>query len=76
MLSLDLETGPSWDHYRGRETSLVLQLPAHRTQTRRLGHWEYSDGKSTTCVAFILSMYKVAGVCSIHGVSPGHLSSP
>lgn len=24
--------------------------------------WEYSDGKSTTCVAFILSMYKAAGV--------------
>ncbi|KAG2409429.1 uncharacterized protein HKW66_Vig0000940 [Vigna angularis] len=24
--------------------------------------WEYSDGKSTTCVAFILSMYKEAGV--------------
>lgn len=24
--------------------------------------WVYSDGKSTTCVAFILSMYKAAGV--------------
>lgn len=24
--------------------------------------WVYSDGKSTTCVAFILSMYKEAGV--------------
>ncbi|KAJ8773778.1 hypothetical protein K2173_006428 [Erythroxylum novogranatense] len=24
--------------------------------------WEYSDGKSTTCVAFILAMYKQAGV--------------
>ncbi|RDY12313.1 hypothetical protein CR513_02903 [Mucuna pruriens] len=24
--------------------------------------WEYSDGKSTTCVAFVLSMYKEAGV--------------
>ncbi|CAI8587701.1 unnamed protein product [Vicia faba] len=24
--------------------------------------WEYSDGKSTTCVAFILSMYKEAGI--------------
>ncbi|KAK7309529.1 hypothetical protein RJT34_06331 [Clitoria ternatea] len=24
--------------------------------------WEYSDGKSTTCVAFILSMYKAAGI--------------
>ena len=24
--------------------------------------WEYSDGKSTTCVAFILAMYKAAGV--------------
>ncbi|EPS61168.1 hypothetical protein M569_13630, partial [Genlisea aurea] len=26
--------------------------------------WIYSDGKSTTCVAFILSMYKAAGVFS------------
>ena len=24
--------------------------------------WVYSDGKSTTCVAFILAMYKEAGV--------------
>jgi hypothetical protein len=24
--------------------------------------WVYSDGKSTTCVAFILSMYKEAGI--------------
>ena len=24
--------------------------------------WVYSDGKSTTCVSFILSMYKEAGV--------------
>ena len=24
--------------------------------------WEYSDGKSTTCVSFILAMYKEAGV--------------
>lgn len=24
--------------------------------------WMYSDGKSTTCVAFILAMYKEAGV--------------
>lgn len=24
--------------------------------------WVYSDGKSTTCVAFILEMYKEAGV--------------
>lgn len=24
--------------------------------------WVYSDGKSTTCVAFILAMYKAAGV--------------
>ncbi|KAL8161560.1 hypothetical protein V2J09_013049 [Rumex salicifolius] len=24
--------------------------------------WEYSDGKSTTCVAFILAMYKEAGI--------------
>lgn len=24
--------------------------------------WVYSDGKSTTCVAFILQIYKAAGV--------------
>lgn len=24
--------------------------------------WVYSDGKSTTCVAFILAMYKEAGI--------------
>lgn len=24
--------------------------------------WVYSDGKSTTCVAFILEMYKEAGI--------------
>jgi len=24
--------------------------------------WVYSDGKSTTCVAFILAMYKAAGI--------------
>jgi hypothetical protein len=24
--------------------------------------WIYSDGKSTTCVAFILAMYKEAGI--------------
>ena len=24
--------------------------------------WVYSDGKSTTCVSFILAMYKEAGV--------------
>lgn len=24
--------------------------------------WVYSDGKSTTCVAFILQMYKAAGI--------------
>ncbi len=25
-------------------------------------HWEYSDGFSTTCVAFILQIYKAAGL--------------
>ncbi|KAL6862437.1 hypothetical protein ACP4OV_016778 [Aristida adscensionis] len=40
---------------RGLSFNQVLTIPER-------DDWEYSDGKSTTCVAFILSMYKAAGV--------------
>lgn len=52
-----------------------LDLPGVITETEKRGvpleellaqpeqdDWEYSDGKSTTCVAFILGMYKAAGM--------------
>jgi len=32
-------------------------------------NWEYSDGFSTTCVAFILQMYKEAGLLGVLGNS-------
>uniref|UniRef100_A0A0E0QJ75 Uncharacterized protein n=1 Tax=Oryza rufipogon TaxID=4529 RepID=A0A0E0QJ75_ORYRU len=40
---------------RGMSFNQLLTIPEQ-------DDWEYSDGKSTTCVAFILSMYKKAGV--------------
>lgn len=40
---------------RGMSFNQLLTIPEQ-------DEWEYSDGKSTTCVAFILSMYKAAGV--------------
>ncbi|CAO2210981.1 unnamed protein product [Urochloa humidicola] len=40
---------------RGLSFNQLLTIPER-------DDWEYSDGKSTTCVAFILSMYKAAGV--------------
>ncbi|KAL6598601.1 hypothetical protein ACP70R_046300 [Stipagrostis hirtigluma subsp. patula] len=40
---------------RGMSFNQLLTIPER-------DDWEYSDGKSTTCVAFILSMYKAAGV--------------
>uniref|UniRef100_A0A0A9CT09 Uncharacterized protein n=1 Tax=Arundo donax TaxID=35708 RepID=A0A0A9CT09_ARUDO len=40
---------------RGMSFNQLLTIPEQ-------DDWEYSDGKSTTCVAFILSMYKAAGV--------------
>ncbi|GFQ01897.1 hypothetical protein PHJA_002333600, partial [Phtheirospermum japonicum] len=40
---------------RGITFDQLLTLPEQ-------DEWVYNDGKSTTCVAFILSMYKAAGV--------------
>ena len=40
---------------RGLSFDQLLTIPEQ-------DEWVYSDGKSTTCVAFILAMYKEAGV--------------
>ncbi|KAG1327052.1 hypothetical protein COCNU_01G009860 [Cocos nucifera] len=40
---------------RGMTFDQLLTIPEQ-------DEWEYSDGKSTTCVAFILEMYKEAGI--------------
>ncbi|TVU05822.1 hypothetical protein EJB05_49006, partial [Eragrostis curvula] len=40
---------------RGMSFNQLLTIPEQ-------DDWEYSDGKSTTCVGFILAMYKAAGV--------------
>ncbi|CAM0902004.1 unnamed protein product [Alopecurus aequalis] len=40
---------------RGMSFNQLLTIPEQ-------DEWEYSDGKSTTCVAFILAMYKAAGL--------------
>ena len=40
---------------RGMSFDQLLTIPEQ-------DEWEYSDGKSTTCVSFILAMYKQAGV--------------
>ena len=40
---------------RGIAFDELLTVPEH-------DEWVYSDGQSTTCVAFILAMYKAAGV--------------
>lgn len=40
---------------RGMSFDQLLTIPEQ-------DEWVYSDGKSTTCVAFILAMYKEAGV--------------
>lgn len=40
---------------RGMSFDQLLTIPEN-------DDWVYSDGKSTTCVAFILSMYKAAGI--------------
>lgn len=40
---------------RGMSFDELLTIPEN-------DEWVYSDGKSTTCVAFILQMYKAAGV--------------
>jgi hypothetical protein len=40
---------------RGMSFDQLLTIPEQ-------DEWIYSDGKSTTCVAFILAMYKEAGI--------------
>lgn len=40
---------------RGISFGTLLAIPEQ-------DNWEYSDGYSTTCVAFILQMYKEAGL--------------
>lgn len=40
---------------RGISVDHLLTIPEQ-------DEWVYSDGKSTTCVAFILAMYKEAGI--------------
>jgi hypothetical protein len=40
---------------RGMSFDQLLTIPEQ-------DEWVYSDGKSTTCVSFILAMYKEAGV--------------
>lgn len=40
---------------RGMTLGQLLTIPEQ-------DDWVYSDGKSTTCVAFILEMYKEAGI--------------
>lgn len=40
---------------RGMSFDQLLTIPEQ-------DEWIYSDGKSTTCVAFILEMYKEAGI--------------
>lgn len=40
---------------RGMSFDQLLTIPEQ-------DEWVYSDGKSTTCVAFILAMYKEAGI--------------
>ncbi|VAH06309.1 unnamed protein product [Triticum turgidum subsp. durum] len=54
-LQLDLHGIISETERRGMSFNQLLTIPEQ-------DEWEYSDGKSTTCVAFILAMYKAAGV--------------
>ena len=55
MQKLDLHGIITETERRGLSFNQLLTIPER-------DDWEYSDGKSTTCVAFILSMYKAAGV--------------
>lgn len=52
---LDLPAVVAETESRGLPFEELLAIPEQ-------DEWEYSDGKSTTCVAFILGMYKDAGV--------------
>uniref|UniRef100_M8B742 Uncharacterized protein n=1 Tax=Aegilops tauschii TaxID=37682 RepID=M8B742_AEGTA len=55
LTQLDLHGIISETERRGMSFNQLLTIPEQ-------DEWEYSDGKSTTCVAFILAMYKAAGV--------------
>jgi hypothetical protein len=55
LQKLDLRGIIAETEKRGMSFNQLLTIPEQ-------DDWEYSDGKSTTCVAFILSMYKAAGV--------------
>ncbi|KAL5974271.1 hypothetical protein ACLOJK_030935 [Asimina triloba] len=60
---------PPLDSHLGLDLYEILVETEHRGQTfdqlltiPEQDEWVYSDGKSTTCVAFILEMYKEAGI--------------
>lgn len=52
---LDLHAIIAETERRGMTFDQLLTIPEQ-------DEWVYSDGKSTTCVAFILEMYKEAGI--------------
>jgi hypothetical protein len=52
---LDLNQIIAETEKRGMSFEQLLVIPEK-------DEWVYSDGKSTTCVAFILEMYKEAGL--------------
>jgi hypothetical protein len=52
---LDLHDILAETEKRGISFDQLLTIPEQ-------DEWVYSDGKSTTCVAFILAMYKEAGI--------------
>lgn len=55
MQGLDLQGIIVETERRGMSFDQLLTIPEQ-------DEWVYSDGKSTTCVSFILAMYKEAGV--------------
>lgn len=55
MQDLDLQGIIVETERRGMSFDQLLTIPEQ-------DEWVYSDGKSTTCVSFILAMYKEAGV--------------
>lgn len=55
LQDLDLHAIIAETERRGMTFDQLLTIPEQ-------DEWVYSDGKSTTCVAFVLAMYKEAGV--------------
>ena len=55
MQGLDLPDILVETERRGTSFDELLTIPEH-------DDWIYSDGKSTSCVAFVLEMYKEAGL--------------